>query len=109
MSDKRKENKNPPRKVKRIVDYCQTSPFFDGEKSYFKVIYIIDSGNLINDVRMKYTEIVVFNNSEDEEKKIRNFAQSRQLLKKKLESQIIATGANKLNAEICVRKLLKSR
>ena len=109
MSDKRKENKNPPKKIKRVVDYCQTPPFFDEGKSYFKVIYIIDSGNLINDVRMKYTETVVFNSFEDEEKNVLKFAQSRRLLKEKLESQIMATGANRLNAEFCAKKLLKSR
>ena len=94
-----------PKSVKRIVCW-RAMPILNTEMITYKITYILDSGNLINDVRKKYTDLVSCKTLADSERKEAFMERSRKKLIRDLEQKIRATGANELNAEIMARKLL---
>lgn len=110
MADNRKNPKYHKEK-KRVVDWCEvpSTLYPDPEKFYTKVTYIIDRGNLINDVRKKYTEIRYCNSVEVLEKKHKQYRNSRAKVKRDLESAIRLTGGGESNVEYWAKLLLRSR
>ena len=103
---------NKIKNQKRVIDWMvlPVSHVFDYTKTLYNihVIYIIDRGNLINDVRKKYDELISVTDK-PLDTYTNKYAKSRQKIKHDLESQIRATGANEMNAEICAKKLMQER
>ena len=100
--------------VKRIINcdipygLTEPRPWYDKSARYYlEVTYIIDHGNLIQDVHKKYTEIICFKDFDAREQRVAKCQESKKRVQKMLETQIRSTGANQLNAELCARKLLQ--
>ena len=111
MPDKRSENKKNKKPVKRIVDFHMLS-WFDFKNPFpivFSVTYILNSGNLIENVRLKYTETVKCYSWDAVDTKEKYLMRSIERLRKDLEKAIRATGATEANVKICSRRLLNSR
>ena len=106
MSDNRK--KTEFKTVKRIVSWLKI-PDLNTQRCYFEITYVLDKGELINDVRKKYHETVVCHDWEKIERKEETLQRSRDRLIRDLEQKIRATGAIPLNAKLVAQKLLKER
>ena len=89
---------------KRIIDYI-TWPY--GNDQYkISVTYILDCGNLISDIRRKYTQQIICDYDkmlELEEK----FNKSKATLKTKLINQLHLIGANEFVARTTMENLLQ--
>ena len=111
MPDKRSENKKTKKPVKRIVDFHMLSwaGFENPFPIVFSVTYILDSGNLIENVRLKYTETVKCYSWDAVDTKEKYLMRSKKRLRNSLEQKIRATGATEANVKICSRRLLNSR
>lgn len=112
MPDKRSENKKDKKPVKRIVDFrILPQDVHRNHKSTitFRVTYIFDKGNLIEDMRKKYTETVTCKDWDAADIKERYLLSSRARLCADLERKIRAIGATDANVQFCVKQLLKSR
>lgn len=111
MSDKRSENKKTKKPVKRIVNFSilPKAPFAKGLPTVFLVTYILDSGNLLENVRLKHTETVKCYSLDAVDTKEKYLMCSIERLRKDLEKAIRATGATEANVKICSRRLLNSR
>lgn len=70
------------------------------------VKYIIDHGNLINDIQAVHTEYVSFPDYDAIDAQRQKYIQSKLKVKHDLEFQIYATGATRYNAEITAKKLM---
>ena len=108
MPNKKTQNKKP-RNVKRFLYARPVYPIKDDGKLYMEMIYLLDTGNLISDVQKKLCSktVCISNYScEYEEKIYERCIRARQKLKHDLEYQIYATGATRINAEICAKQLM---
>ena len=77
MADKRtKKNKKPIKPVKRVIDWECYNPYTKWGQNIcsLRVTYIIDTGNLIQDVQVKHTEIVGEVTTEQKAAKIQKYA-----------------------------------
>ena len=91
--------------LKRVVSWREM-PDFNTENIVFNITYILDSGELINDVNKKYYETVICRNLKCAEKKEKTLRRSRDRLIRDLEQKIRATGATRFNAKKTARNLL---
>jgi hypothetical protein len=101
-----KKQSNP---IKRVISYHIAPGFMCAVvpgKTYFATKYILDHGNLIQDIQRQFSEIICVNDSQVQSKKI-EFAQSAVQIRRDLEYQISATGASRFNAESTAKKLLE--
>ena len=81
MADKRtKKNKKPIKPVKRVIDWECYNPYTKWGQNIcsLRVTYIIDTGNLIQDVQVKHTEIVGEVTTEQKAAKIQKYAKVNQ-------------------------------
>lgn len=109
MSNNEKKQPKKPRNIKRVINYRITPDFMCTPvpgKTYLTVTYIMDRGNLIQDIQKQTSEIICVKDDMLQAKKTR-YAQSKQKIQHDLEMQIYATGANRFNAEITAKKLFE--
>ncbi len=109
MADKRtKKTKKPIKPVKRVINWECYNPYtkLGQDICSLRVTYIIDTGNLIQDVQVKHTEIVGEVTTEQKEAKIQKYAKSKENVQRRLTNLIYATGANRYAAEKTAHKLL---
>lgn len=107
MSDNRK-NPKYHKEQKRVIDWHEVLGA-NPEKFYAQVTYIIDRGNLIEDIRKKDKEYRCYNSLEVMERRFEQYRNSRAKVKKDLESAIRRTGAGESNAEYFAKLLFNSR
>lgn len=109
MADKRtKKTKKPIKPVKRVINWECYNPYtkLGQDICSLRVTYIIDTGNLIQDVQVKYVEFVGEFNAEQKAAKIQKYAKSKENVQRRLKNLIYATGANRYTAEKTAHKLL---
>ena len=111
MPDKGSKNKKFEKPVKRIVNFSilPKAPFAKRLPTVFSVTYILDSGNLLENIRLKYTETVKCYNLDAVDTKEKYLMRSIERLHKDLEKAIRATGATEANVKAVLDQLLKSR
>lgn len=104
------KQKKPKKPTKRVINFgmCSYVDPCSSDKCQMLVQYIIDRGNLIQDVKTRYNEIVYFNNKETAEKYEQRYKKSKSKIRHDLEYQICATGATAYNAELTANKLLST-
>lgn len=100
--------KKPKKPIKRVISWECYNPYtkLGQEICSLRVTYIIDKGDLIQDVQVKYTEIIGECTAQQKEKKIQKYAKSKYSVQRRLENLIYATGANRYAAEKTAKKLL---
>ena len=107
MSNNEKKQPKKPRNIKRVINYHITPDFMCTEvpgKTHLTVTYIIDRGNLIQDIQKQTSEIICVKNEQVQQKKA-GYLRSQAQIKHDLEYQLCKTGANRFNAEITAKKL----
>ena len=94
-------------KNKKTLLYFDLYPWGQPGSKLFEITYIIDSGNLIQDVQHKYTEIKHYDDWGMANAEMECIAKSREKIQHRLEFQIRKTGATAYNAKITAEKLLR--
>ena len=106
-----KKKKKTVRPIKRVIDWECYNPYTKWGQNIcsIRVVYIIDKGDLIQDVQVKHTEFVGEFTEQQKEARIKKYSKSKQNVKTILENAIYRTGANMYTAENTARKLLSER
>lgn len=109
MADKRtKQTKKITKPIKRVIGWECYNPYTWGDQEIcsMKVTYIYDRGDLIQDVKIKYTEIIGEFTEQQKKARIRKYAKSKKSVQSRLKNLIYRNGANDYTAEKTARELL---
>ena len=103
-----KKNKKPIKPVKRVIDWECYNPYTKLGQTIcsLRVTYIIDTGNLIQDVQVKHTEIVGEVTTEQKAAQIQKYAKSKENVQRRLTNLIYRNGATDYTARKTAHKLL---
>ncbi len=108
VNNTRKKRKTPIKPIKRIIGWECYNPYtkWGQDICSLRVTYIIDTGNLIQDVQVKHTEIVGEVTTEQKAAKIQKYAKSKENVQRRLENLIYRNGATDYTAKKTAHKLL---
>lgn len=98
------DNKGIKRLLYFDVFYAAGQPF---EKDLFEITYIIDYGNLIQDVQQKHTEIVRYKDWNKADAARQRVGKSFAKVQRNLEFQLRRNGATEYTAKMTAKKLLQ--
>lgn len=98
------EGKGIKRPLYFDIFYAAGQPF---EKDLFEITYIIDYGNLIQDVQQKHTEIVRYKDWDKADAARQRVGKSFAKVQSNLEFQLRRNGATDYTAKMTAKKLLQ--